>query len=307
MACSGVGGGQLPLHLKGGIRLTILVQQVANGVMLGSIYALIAMGVAMIYGVLNVPNFALGTKAMLGAYVAFFLTSVLKQNYWVALAGAMLALSIVGLVVERLVFRPLQGGPTINGFISAFGLLLVLESLALLVFGATYRRVLSPYDRQIIKIAGATMTAQRLLVVITAVLLMAALHLFIRHTTIGTAIRAVAQNPKGALLAGIHTGRVAGFALAIGSALAGVAGALVGPISMVYPTMGDLLIVKAFVITIMGGMGNIAGAIVGGYILGLVEALGSAYISADYKDVFAFALLVLVLAVRPQGLFGRTS
>jgi branched-chain amino acid transport system permease protein len=283
------------------------VQQIANGIMVGSIYALIAMGVAMIYGVMNVPDFALGAKAMLGGYVAFFFTATFHQAYGVALVGSIVMLAILGLGVERWIFRPLAKAPPINGFISAFGLLLVFENFALIVFGSSYRRILSPYDRQVIHIFGASLTMQRLLVVLIAILLMIALHLFIKFTAIGTAIRAVAQNRRGALLCGIHTERIAGVTMAIGSGLAGVAGALVGPIAMVYPSMGDTLIVKAFVITILGGMGSIFGAIIGGYILGLIEALGAMYISVDYKDAFAFAVLVLVLAVRPQGLFGRSA
>ena len=275
--------------------------------MVGSIYALIAMGVAMIYGVMNVPDFALGAKAMLGGYVAFFFTATFHQAYGVALVGSIVMLAILGLGVERWIFRPLAKAPPINGFISAFGLLLVFENFALIVFGSSYRRILSPYDRQVIHIFGASLTMQRLLVVLIAILLMIAKHLFIKFTAIGTAIRAVAQNRRGALLCGIHTERIAGVTMAIGSALAGVAGALVGPIAMVYPSMGDTLIVKAFVITILGGMGSIFGAIIGGYVLGLIEALGAMYISVDYKDAFAFAVLVLVLAVRPQGLFGRSA
>lgn len=273
--------------------------------MVGSIYALIAMGVAMIYGVMNVPDFALGAKAMLGGYVAFFMMASFNQAYGTALAASIIVLAIVGLGVERWIFRPVAKAPPINGFISAFGLLLVFENFALIAFGSSYRRILSPYDREMINILGANLTMQRLLVVIIAVALMIAMHLFIRYTRLGAAIRASAQNPRGAVLCGIHTERIAGITMAIGSGLAGVAGALIGPIGMVYPSMGDTLIVKAFVITILGGMGSILGAILGGYILGLIEALGAMYISVDYKDAFAFAILVLVLAVRPQGLFGK--
>ena len=275
--------------------------------MFGSIYALIAMGVAMIYGVMNVPHFALGTKAMLGGYVAFFMTASFHQNYALALAGSALVLAVLGLGVERWIFRPLAKAPPINGFISAFGLLLVLENFALVAFGSAYRRIISPYDRQMIHLFGANLTMQRLLVVIIAIALMIGLHAFIKYTTLGTAIRAVAQNRRGALLCGIHTERIAGVTMAIGSGLAGIAGALIGPLAMVYPTMGDTLIVKAFVITILGGMGSIIGAIAGGYILGLIEALGAMYISVDYKDAFAFGVLVIVLAFRPQGLFGKAA
>src|SRR6185437_15973389 len=244
-------------------------------------------------------------KAMLGGYVAFFMMASFHQAYGAALAASIIVLAIVGLGVARWIFRPVAKAPPINGFISAFGLLLVFENFALIAFGSSYRRILSPYDREMINILGANLTMQRLLVVIIAVALMIAMHLFIRYTRLGAAIRASAQNPRGAVLCGIHTERIAGITMAIGSGLAGVAGALIGPIGMVYPSMGDTLIVKAFVITILGGMGSILGAILGGYILGLIEALGAMYISVDYKDAFAFAILVLVLAVRPQGLFGK--
>ncbi len=284
-----------------------LIQQIANGIMVGSIYALIAMGVAMIYGVMNVPDFALGAKAMLGGYVAFLLTASLHGGYALALIGSIVVLGLLGVAVERWIFRPLAGAPPINGFISSFGLLLVFENFALLAFGSSYRRILSPFDGQSVHILGASLTMQRLLVVVVAIAVMVGLHLFIQYTTLGAAIRAVSQNRRGALLCGIHTERIAGVTMAIGSALAGVAGALIGPIAMVYPSMGETLIVKAFVITILGGMGSIVGAIVGGYILGLIEALGAMYISVDYKDAFAFAVLVLVLTVRPQGLFGKAA
>jgi branched-chain amino acid transport system permease protein len=184
--------------------------------MVGSIYTLIVMGVVMIYGVMNVPDFALGAKAMLGVYVAFLFTATFHQAYGVALAVSIVVLAILGLGVERWIFRPLA----INGFISAFGLLLVFENFALIVFGSSYRRILSPYDRQVIHIFGASLTMQRLLVVLIAIFLMIALHLFIKFTTIGTAIRAVAQNRRGALVCGIHTERIAGVTMAIRSAQA---------------------------------------------------------------------------------------
>lgn len=284
-----------------------LIQQLANGVMLGSIYALIAAGVALIFGVLHIPQFALGAQAMLGAFLVFTFSVSLSLNYWLALLAAAAVMAAFGAVAHGLVFDPIRSAPGINAFISAFGLLLVLESAAQIIWGASYRRVPSPLGTETVTILGASLTAQRILVIVVALVVVAALHVTIRHTTLGSSIRAVAQNPTGAAVVGINARAVAALTMAVGSALAAVAGGLVAPISSVFPAMGEVLIIKAFVITILGGMGSFPGAIVGGFIFGVVEALGAGYISVDYKDAFGFIILVLVLALRPQGLFGARA
>ncbi|HEY8451186.1 MAG: branched-chain amino acid ABC transporter permease [Micromonosporaceae bacterium] len=284
-----------------------LIQQLANGVMLGSIYALLAAGVALIFGVLHIPQFALGAQAMLGAFLVFTFSVSLSLNYWLALLAAAAILAVFGAVAHRVVFDPIRSAPGINAFISAFGLLLVLESAAQIIWGASYRRVPSPLGNETITILGASLTAQRILVIVVALVVVAVLHVIIRHTTLGASIRAVAQNPTGAAVVGINARAVAALTMAIGSALAAVAGGLIAPISSVFPAMGEVLIIKAFVITILGGMGSFPGAILGGFIFGVVEALGAGYISVDYKDAFGFIILVLVLALRPQGLFGART
>ena len=280
------------------------IQQLANGVMLGSVYALVAAGVALIFGVLHIPQFALGAQAMLGAYLVFTMTVSLSVNYWLALAAAALIMAVFGAVAHRVVFDPIRSAPGINAFISAFGLLLVLESAAQIIWGASYRRVPSPLGGETISILGASLTAQRILIILVALFVVLTLHLTIRRTTLGSTIRAVAQNPTGAAVVGINPRAVATLTMAIGSALAAIAGGLIAPISSVFPGMGELLIIKAFVITILGGMGSFTGAIAGGFLFGIVEALGAGYLSVDYKDAFGFVILVAVLAMRPQGLFG---
>lgn len=280
------------------------IQQLANGVMLGSIYALVAAGVALIFGVLHIPQFALGAQAMLGAYLVFTLSVSMSLNYWLALAAAAVVMAAFGAIAHRLVFDPIRNAPSINAFIAAFGLLLVLESGAQIIWGASYRRVPSPLGGETIKIFGASLTAQRILIIVVTLVVVLALHVVIRRTTLGSTIRAVAQNPTGAAVVGIAPRAVATLTMAIGSAVAAVAGGLIAPISSVFPSLGELLIVKAFVITILGGMGSFTGAIAGGFIFGIVEALGAGYISVDYKDAFGFIILVLVLAMKPEGLFG---
>lgn len=287
--------------------MDLLLQQVANGVMVGGIYGLMALGLTLIYGVLYIPNFALGHQAMIGAYITFFLVSLYGVNYFLAVAIAMVALAVLGMGIERVVFRPIKNAPHVNAFIAAFGLLFLLESSSLIVWGATYRKIDAPYETQIIRLFGATLPLQRLMVVAVAVLIIVAIQLFLNRTVAGTALRAVAQQREAALLVGIDSDRMASLTMAVGSALAAAAGGLIGPIILVFPTMGNLMIVKAFVIIILGGMGSVVGAIVGSFLLGLVESLAAGFISPSFKDLYAFLFLVVVLAVRPTGLFGAKA
>ena len=284
----------------------LLAQSIANGIMLGSLYGLVAIGLALIFGVLKIPQFALGAHAMVGAYVVYVATVPLGLNYWIALAIAALISGVIGMVVHALVFKPMSEGPGINMFIAAFGVLLVLQSLAILIFGTRYFRVAPPIEG-VISIFGVFLTPQRLLVIVITLALIAALHIFIARTRIGMCIRAVADNPTGSRLVGIDVRLVGLVTVAAGSALAGVAGGLIAPIGQVFPTMGDMLIIKAFVVVILAGMGSIYGAILAGYALGLSESLGGLYISLAYQDAMAFILLLLILLLRPQGFFGKPS
>lgn len=276
-----------------------------NGIMLGSIYSLVAIGLTLIFGILFVPHFALGHKAMIGAYFTFFLVTLFKVNYWFATGISMALLAIIGVFVWRIVFYPIRDAPHINGFISAFGALMFLESLALILWGATFRQIPTPYGDKIVTVSGVSVTVQRLLVVFVSVGIIIALHFFLKKTLLGSAIRAVAQNREGAMLVGIKVNRISSITMAIGSGLAALAGSLIGPISLVYPTMAHSTILKAFVIIILGGMGSVGGAILGGFLLGVAESLGGGFISTDYKDLFAFAALVIILTIKPTGFFGR--
>jgi branched-chain amino acid transport system permease protein len=287
--------------------MDVLIQQLANGIMAGCIYALVAAGVALIFGVLEIPQFALGGMAMLGAYIVYYTDVEYGMSYWAGLLAAVVALAVLGAVAHRLLFHPLRHSPGINGFIVAAGLLLVLESGALIVFGSSYRRVPSPLGTDGVRILGASVTWQRVMVVVVTVVVIGALQLALNRSRIGATIRAVAQNPFGAQVVGINTTRVQTMTMGLGGALAALAGGLIAPIASVHPAMGSNLIVKAFVITILGGMGSVIGAVVGGITFGIVEALGAAYISVDYMDSFGFVILIAVLAIRPHGIFGRAA
>ncbi|MFP4572463.1 MAG: branched-chain amino acid ABC transporter permease [Desulfobacterales bacterium] len=284
--------------------MELFLQQVFNGIMFGSTYAIVALGLTLVMGILNIPNFAHGHLYMLGGYLLFFFGITLGFGYWPGLVMAVLVMAVVGIFMERIVYRPLNEQPHINAFIAAVGSLMFLEAFALVVWGPQGLRIPNPHP-QMIHFLGITMSIQRLLVVIGAIVLILGLHLFMKKTIVGTTIEAVAQNREGAMLTGINVDRVSAMTFAISAATAAVAASLISPIFMLSPAMGAILGMKAFIIVILGGMGSIPGAIIGGYILGLIEALGGGYISADYKDVFAFGALILILAIKPTGLFGK--
>jgi branched-chain amino acid transport system permease protein len=284
--------------------MILFFQQLVNGIMLGSVYSLVALGLTLIYGILHIPNFAHGHTYMWAAFTSLFLVVNFHTHYWVSLLIAMVVLGLAGVGVERLVYRPLRDVPHINSFIAAIGLLLVLESLSLIFWGADFRRFPTLYDKPI-HIFGVAITLQRLLVIIGAALFIILLQVFIKRTWLGATIEAVAQNPEGAQLLGISIDRVSSLTFGIGTASAAAAASLIAPIFLVYPTMGAMPNLKAFVVIIIGGMGSIPGAVIGGFMLGLIEALGGGYISTDYKDLFAFGALVTFLTVRPTGLFGK--
>ncbi|MCX5822961.1 MAG: branched-chain amino acid ABC transporter permease [Deltaproteobacteria bacterium] len=284
--------------------MQLFFQQIFNGVMLGSTYAIVALGLTLVFGILQIPNFAHGHLYMLGAYITFFLMTLYGFGFWSALVTSMVALGLIGMLIERVVYRPLQDRPHINSFISAVGAMIILETSVIVFWGPQGRRIPNPYP-DMVELFGITMSHQRLLVIVAAFVLIFLLQIFIKKTTPGTTIEAVAQNREGAMLVGINVNRVSSLTFAISTATAAAAASLVAPIFMISPTMGALLGMKAFVIVILGGVGSIPGAILGGYILGILEAIGGGYLSAAYKDVYAFGALILILSIRPTGLFGK--
>ncbi|NML45856.1 branched-chain amino acid ABC transporter permease [Ramlibacter sp. G-1-2-2] len=282
--------------------MDVVLQQFLNALTLGGIYSLVALGLTLVYGILQVPNFAHGAFYMVGAFIAIKLMGGWGANYWVAMVGAAIVVAVVAAISERLVFHPLRKASGLHPMIAAIGLLLFLESGAQALWGAEFQRMATPYSG-ILEFGGLALPAQRLLIIVAAFTLMLALHLFLTRTVTGSTIIAMAQNREGAALVGIDPDRVAIMTFAISGMLAAVAATLYAPINLVYPAMGNLVITKAFVIIILGGMGSVPGAILGGLIIGFAESFGAFYISTDYKDIIAFALLVVILSLRPQGLF----
>lgn len=281
-------------------------QELLNGLVLGSIYALVALGLALVYGTMGIPNFAHGHLYMLGAYASFAAITVLHAPYWPAMLLSIALLAGFGAVLERVVFRPLRDAPPVNAIIAAIGLLFFLEAVARVIWGSDFRVLPTPYDK-VVNVFGLTATQQQLIVIVAAAAMMAALFWFLKRTLVGSTIEAVAQNRAGASLVGIDTDRVATLVFAISSGLAATAATLIASISLIFPEMGFVVLLKAFAVVVLGGMGSIPGAIVGAFILAFAESFSAAYISTSYQDVVAFGLLVLILTFRPTGLFASNA
>ncbi|NUK31331.1 branched-chain amino acid ABC transporter permease [Parageobacillus sp. VR-IP] len=284
--------------------MELLTQQLLNGLTVGSVYSLVALGLTLVYGILHIPNFAHGALYMMGGYVTLTMMNQAGLPYWLAILISMIAIGLLGVLMERFVFYPLRDAPPLHDKIAAIGILLFLEAFAQLVWGADYQTMSTPYGN-VVTVLGLTLTMQRVLIIVSTIVIMILLYFFLKKTFIGASIIAMSQNREGANLVGINTNKVAMMTFMISGSLAALAASLASPINLVFPGMGHLVILKAFVIIILGGMGSIPGAIIGGYILGFSESLGATYISNDYKDIIAFVILVIILTVKPTGLFAK--
>ncbi|HXF83293.1 MAG TPA: branched-chain amino acid ABC transporter permease [bacterium] len=284
-----------------------LAQYLVNGAFISSVYALMALGLTLIFGVLQIADFAQGALYMLGAYVSYFLTNRAHLSYFLSLPAAMGAVAAVAVLNHLAVYRPLArvGGAT--SFVAALGIMLILQNAALWAFGAEYRLVRSPFGDGRITVAGAVVTHQQLLIIAVTAVLIGAVWGFLRWTRSGKALRAMAQQRDAARLVGINPDRIALITFALAGALAGTAGALVSPLRAFDPHIGALAILKSFAIVIFGGMGSVPGALLGALIVGLAETLTAAYLAAEYSDLIAFVLMIGVLFLRPQGLLGRSA
>ena len=297
--------------------LQVFLQQLANGLTLGAIYALTALGYTMIYGVIQLINFAHGEVFMVGAYLTLTLVllaggvpALAGSPWWVILAlcgvGAMASCGVLGMCIERVAYRPIRQAPRLNALITAIGLSFFLQNAVMLLYGATDRQFphLIPLVRW--ELGGVTVTLMHLIVWVASALLMIGLQLLVMSTKLGMAMRATAQDLKACALLGIPVNRIIAVTFVIGSSLGAMGGLLFG---LNYGTInfhdGYLMGMKAFTAAVLGGIGNIPGAMVGGLVLGLLEGLGAGYLSAQWKNVFAFVILVVLLLFKPTGLLGE--
>ncbi|HUZ08443.1 MAG TPA: branched-chain amino acid ABC transporter permease [Candidatus Paceibacterota bacterium] len=295
--------------------MTEFLQQLINGLALGSILALIALGYTMVYGILRFINFAHGDVFMLGAFAGFYLapkiaTVLPMPSIWsgIAVMGVSMAIcAVIGIVIERLAYRPLRRSPKLTMLITAIGISLFLEYTGQFVFGAapkSFPRILPVYA--ITKFGGLSLNSNQIVVFAVTLLLLFALRFVVLKTKIGMAMRALSFNPEAAALMGVNTDIVISFTFGLGSALAGAAGILFAVnYPAIDPLMGIMPGLKAFVAAVLGGIGNLPGAALGGIIIGVTETLVAGYISSTYRDAIAFGILILILIIKPSGLLGK--
>ncbi len=294
-----------------------LIQHFINGLTLGAIYALIALGYTMVYGILKFINFAHGEILMLGTYAGLLLYRALSQGhskdaftlivFFITLIFSMLVSGILGVVVERLAYKPLRNAPRLAPLLSAIGVSIILSNTVAVIFGTKSRKFEYLFDNTPLNLGSVTITPHHILVIAISLLMMVALKLFVDHSRLGKAMRATSENQQVAALMGINVNRIISLTFFIGSALAAVAGVLMALEFKVYPTMGAMAGLKAFIAAVVGGIGNIGGAVVGGFLLGLLETFGVVIlgISQGLKDTIAFSMLILILLVKPAGIFGK--
>ncbi len=309
---------RVPFHYAA---MDTLIQQLINGLTLGSIYALVALGYTMVYGILGLINFAHGEVVMIGALTALAAIKPLAAagvpGPLAVLGGCLVAMLVclcLGLIVERVAYRPLRRAPRLAPLITAIGVSMVLQQLAMLAWGRNYHsfpQLLPATPREIL---GAQISDLQILILVVATVIMSGLLLLVNRTRLGRAMRATAENPQIAALMGVDADRIIALTFALGSALAAIAGVMVAAnYGIAHYNMGFILGLKAFTAAVLGGIGNLGGAMLGGVLLGVIEALGAGYIGdltggflgSDYQDVFAFFVLIGVLVLRPSGLMGE--
>lgn len=288
--------------------MQLFMQQMINGISLGSIYALIALGYTMVYGTIKLINFGHGEVYMMGAFTGFYLVTVLELNFILALIISMLTTALLGVLIERVAYKPLRYSTRIVSLITAIGVSYLLQNSMIYYLGPEVRAFPSPIPNKIFRVFGLVFNSKQLVVFFTTILVMVILQIIVRHTKMGKAMRAVSVNREAAQLMGINVDRVISFTFALGSGLAGVAGVLVGVYyNSISPMMGVTPGLKAFVAAVVGGIGSIPGAMVGGYLIGILETIVSFLGGSMYKDAAVYALLIVILLVLPSGLFGKRT
>jgi branched-chain amino acid transport system permease protein len=284
-----------------------LLQHLVNALILGSTYALLGIGLTLIFGIMRVVNFTHGELYALGAYAVFFLEVSLGVNFFLALVLAVIVGCAVGAAIEFVLLRPLLDADIDTTMLVMIGAWIVMQNTELLYWGGVSKAVMTPFPEEPLQIGSVFVSWLRLFVLVVALILIGATYALINRTKLGKAMRATFQDRDTAALMGVNIKGIYTATFAIGSGLAAAAGALLGPVFLVTPSMGDLASLKAFAIVILGGLGNITGATLGGFILAFVEEIGAGYISSGYRDAMGFLIIIIVLLFKPTGLFARAE
>ena len=289
--------------------MTQFLQQLVNGLSLGSIYALIALGYTMVYGIIKLINFAHGDIYMLGAFTAFYATTVFHLNFFLALIVAMVLCGVLGVLIERIAYKPLRHATRITALITAMGVSYILEYTTQYFAGSEVKTF--PEDvlnNAVFQIGGIQISQQQIYIIAVTLILMLALTYIVGRTRMGRAMRAVSVDEKAAELVGISVDRTISFTFLLGSVLAGAAGVLVGVYyNSINPLMGMVPGLKAFIAAVFGGIGIIPGAMIGGFVMGIAESLTKSYISSQMSDAVVYGILIIMLLVKPTGLLGKRA
>lgn len=288
--------------------MTTFIQQLINGLMLGSVYALLALGYTMVYGIIKLINFAHGDIYMLGAYFGYFFIKVLHLNFFIALILAMAVSAIIGVVIEYIAYRPLRHSPRIAVLISALGISFLLENGMTYLYGSDQRSFPQAIKTVQYHFYGIQVSNIQLIIAVTSIVLMLLLTYIVKNTKMGRAMRAVSADPDAASLMGININHTISFTFAIGSALVAAGGVLIGLYyNSIDPLMGMTPGLKAFVAAVLGGIGIIPGAAVGGWLIGILETMVQATAFSDYKDAIVYAMLIVILLIKPTGILGKNK
>jgi branched-chain amino acid transport system permease protein len=283
------------------------LQHLVNAVVLGGTYALLGIGLTLIFGIMRVVNFTHGELYAFGAYTVYLVAAALGLNFFFGLVVAMVAGMLLGAMIEIALLRPMRAADIDTVMLVMIGAWIVMQNTELLVWGGVAKAIVTPFPDAPLVIGPVSISWLRVFVLAAALLLILGSYALIHRTKLGKAMRATFQDPDAAALMGVHIKGIHTATFAIGSGLAAAAGALLGPVFLVTPTMGDLASLKAFAIVILGGLGNITGATIGAFILALVEELGAGYVSSGYRDAMGFLIIIVVLLFKPTGLFARAE
>jgi branched-chain amino acid transport system permease protein len=283
----------------------VVLQSIVNGLLMGGVYSLISVGLTLIFGVMKIINFAHGSIMMLGMYITYWLYVLLGVDPYLSLFMSIPSLFLVGLILQKFLISPVMGAPEHNQLLLTLGISLFIENLALLVWTPNFRSLEVPYLKKAFLLGPVMVTVPKVIAFVFALVLSGIVYLFLKKTDLGRGIRAASEEREGAMAVGINLKKVFYVAFGIGTACAGAAGTLVAPFFYVNPQAGATFVITAFVVVVLGGMGNFMGAFLGGLIVGLAESLGAAFMPGQIKQFIIYVIFVLVLLFKPEGLFGR--
>lgn len=287
--------------------MDLLLQHLANALIMGGTYALLGIGLTLIFGIMRIVNFTHGELYAFGAYMMYFFAVVMGMNFYLAIAFAIAAGILLGAAIEITLLRSKRSADIDTTMLIMIGAWIVMQNLEMLIWGTVAKSIPAPLPNEPLEIGPVSISWLRVVVLVVAICLIGGTYLVINRTKLGKAMRATFQDSGTAALMGVNIGAVYASTFAFGSGLAAAAGALLGPVFVVAPNMGDIASLKAFAIVILGGLGNVTGAAIGGFILAFAEELGAGYVSSGYRDAMGFVIIIIVLLFKPTGLFARSE